>query len=178
MDWQHPDDGGSDLGYWPSYSALSPQSRAGYLRWLFDGCRRPEAPVGFVFLYFYGLERRLLQVAADPQSRSERDLLLGEVQRLLALYGRHAAVRRYLRALTDAVMAVAPGPVPTGVPVEVQPGKALPFPVKLALGRLAAQGQPVPAEYALAWWRANPTSPHLAAWRRCPTEFGELFAHL
>ncbi len=178
VDWQHPDDSGRDLVYWPSYSTLSPQARAGYLRWLCDGCQHPDAPVGFVFLYFYGLERRLLQVAADPQARPERDLLLDEIQRLLRLYGRHAAVGRYLPALTDAVMAVGHVPVTTDLPAKVQPGQGLPFPVKLALGRLVAQRQPVPAKYALAWWQADPTSPQLVAVKRCPTEFRELFAHL
>lgn len=176
VDWRRPDD--KELEYRPSYSRLSPQSRAGYLRWLFDGCQHPEAPVGFVFLYFYGLEWRLLQVAVDPQSRSERDALLAEVQRLLVLYGHHSALRRYLQGVTDVVRAVASHPLDTGELAEVALNKALPFPVKLAVGRLVTQGQPLPAEYALAWWQADPTSPHLAAFGRCPTEFRELFAHL
>ncbi|HEX2881449.1 MAG TPA: TerB N-terminal domain-containing protein, partial [Polyangiaceae bacterium] len=48
------------LGYWPSYEGLEPADRAGYLQWLRDGRSDLGAPIGFVFLFFYGLERRAL----------------------------------------------------------------------------------------------------------------------
>ena len=48
----------SQMGYWPSYSNLSKEARGSYLDWLADGRRHPEADIGYVFLFFYGLERR------------------------------------------------------------------------------------------------------------------------
>lgn len=46
------------LSYWPHYINLSPQQRYAYLSWL----RNIDEPtdMGFVFLYYYGLERHLL----------------------------------------------------------------------------------------------------------------------
>jgi hypothetical protein len=60
------DHSGSTMGYWPSYSGISPQCRAAYLDWLVRGRRNPSASIGYVFLFFYGLERRAL--ADAPRS--------------------------------------------------------------------------------------------------------------
>ncbi|HEU0165540.1 MAG TPA: TerB N-terminal domain-containing protein, partial [Thermomicrobiales bacterium] len=58
---QHQEDTlGRGLDYWPSYAGISPKERAGYLNWLATGRRNPVVSIGFVFLYFYGLERRFL----------------------------------------------------------------------------------------------------------------------
>jgi hypothetical protein len=45
------------LGYYPSYSEMTPEQRGQYLRWLCDTARPIE--IGYVFVYFYGLERHL-----------------------------------------------------------------------------------------------------------------------
>ncbi|MBI2741755.1 MAG: TerB N-terminal domain-containing protein [Rhodospirillales bacterium] len=47
------------VSYYPSYSALEPHARDGYLQWLAAGRSSPDANIGHVFLYFYGRERRL-----------------------------------------------------------------------------------------------------------------------
>lgn len=43
------------MGYWPSYSEISPSARRAYLNWLAGGRQDPEADVGYVFIFFYGL---------------------------------------------------------------------------------------------------------------------------
>ncbi len=45
------------LGYYPSYERLTPQERTAYLNWLTD----ITAPIdiGYVFIFYYGLERHL-----------------------------------------------------------------------------------------------------------------------
>ena len=53
-----PDVAGESMGYWPSYSEISPQAHAAYLSWLAGGRSDPGAYIGYVFLFFYGLERR------------------------------------------------------------------------------------------------------------------------
>jgi hypothetical protein len=45
------------LGYYPSYSEMIPEQRGLYLGWLCDTSRPIE--IGYVFVYFYGLERHL-----------------------------------------------------------------------------------------------------------------------
>ena len=47
----------SDIGYYPSYSKLSPKQRTVYLGWL-QNIRDP-IPIGYVFIFYYGLERFL-----------------------------------------------------------------------------------------------------------------------
>ncbi len=46
------------LSYFPSYSGMTPAQRGLYLRWLSDVTQ--EIDIGYVFVYFYGLERHLL----------------------------------------------------------------------------------------------------------------------
>ena len=59
LDDRWPDNEGRYLDYWPSYTSIPPASRAAYLRWLSEGRRRPDTPLGYVFLFLYGLERRI-----------------------------------------------------------------------------------------------------------------------
>jgi len=46
------------LGYYPSYAALRPEQRWVYLNWLRNVTE--EVNIGYVFIYYYGLERQLL----------------------------------------------------------------------------------------------------------------------
>lgn len=47
-----------DIGYYPSYQGLSPKQRYIYLSWLQD-VSKPVA-MGYVFIFYYGLERHLM----------------------------------------------------------------------------------------------------------------------
>jgi len=46
------------LSYFPSYSDMTPEQRGLYLRWLYDVTN--EIDIGYVFVYYYGLERHLV----------------------------------------------------------------------------------------------------------------------
>lgn len=75
------------MPYWPSYRSITPEARRAYLQWLAGGRRQP-ADAGYVFLFFYGLERRaLIDALSDPQAKAEIPAIKAEVKRLLALYG-------------------------------------------------------------------------------------------
>ncbi len=74
----------ADLGYYPSYDRISADQRRCYLEWLAAG-RNDVDPaqrsLGYVFIFFYGLERRIiLDRDRDPS-------LLEEILRLLQNYG-------------------------------------------------------------------------------------------
>ena len=69
MDRRRPDWEGRGLSYWPAYASIPSASRAAYLGWLADGRRFPAAPIGYVFLFFYGLERRTLVAAPATRRR-------------------------------------------------------------------------------------------------------------
>jgi hypothetical protein len=64
----------------PSYALLSPNQRAYYLRWMSNGRVGPLENIGFAFLFFYGLERRLLVEQQDQGP------IVEEVVRLLDTY--------------------------------------------------------------------------------------------
>ena len=74
----------SPLNYYPIYSYITPEQRAVYLGWLAAG-RSDEHPesreLGYVFIFFYGLERRLLIDKAQDQE------VVAEIVRLLHHYG-------------------------------------------------------------------------------------------
>ena len=46
------------LPYWPSYAKMTPEQKFVYLSWLRDVSQPID--IGFVFVYYYGLERQLL----------------------------------------------------------------------------------------------------------------------
>jgi len=103
---------GSAMGYWPSYSQIPPECRAAYLDWLAQGRRNPSAYIGYVFLYFYGLERRILSDASSsPDARSEFATIHGELDELLGVYGAVRENWRQRRA-SGTEHAAAPGERP------------------------------------------------------------------
>jgi uncharacterized tellurite resistance protein B-like protein len=81
------------LPYWPSYRSASPAQRSRYIEWLLQGRSDPQTEVGYVFLYFYGLERRILIDEADYREIAD------ELLRLLPIYGHSASFQRYAQGL-------------------------------------------------------------------------------
>lgn len=51
-------DSNESIGYYPTYKGLTPQQRYNYVKWLCD--TRQPVDIGYVFIFFYGLERHLL----------------------------------------------------------------------------------------------------------------------
>lgn len=76
-------DGMSKLGAYPMYQYMSPEQRRGYIDFL-AGNRDTADDIGFVFLYLYGLERRLLVDASKPGEVSDEEhrSIVGELIRL------------------------------------------------------------------------------------------------
>ena len=101
---------GVGTSYWPSYGDINPRERATYLDWLAGGRSDRRIGPGFVFLYFYGLERRFF---VDAPLDEEKRLLVAETRRLLETYGENHSVRRYLETFLDvAHIALEPGREP------------------------------------------------------------------
>ena len=88
--------GAEELPYWPTYAGASPAQRAVYLDWHASGRSDPETPIGYVFMHFYGLERRVLV------DRVDHDVVHAELKRLLAIYG---GVRQSFRGYAGALLA-------------------------------------------------------------------------
>lgn len=60
------------LGYYPSYANLKPEQRWVYLNWLQNVTE--EVDIGYVFIYYYGLERQLLTGKFDRAFNEILDL--------------------------------------------------------------------------------------------------------
>ena len=81
------------LGYYPSYSNLTPNERATYLNWL---CNiETEIEIGYVFIFYYGLERWLM-FGDDYHFKNAFELILK-----LRKYHKNASLQSYS---SEAVM--------------------------------------------------------------------------
>jgi len=171
-----PDVDGREMGYWPSYSEISPSSRAAYLDWLAAG-RPGGAHIGYVFLFFYGIERRILfDIGEMRRGDEEVQTLVAEVTRLLILYRHNRSFNRYASEFLALVRFLAPDFDYKDLdPPRAKPGSDLPFDLKIGLGSIVASGDPLPASWALSWLRLYPDTSLRTAARRCEREFDELF---
>lgn len=165
-------------GYWPSYSSISKEARKAYLNWLSEGKKNPNADIGFVFLYFYGLERRVfLDVVKDSSLEKELPDIAEEIRRLLRIYGdKSASFKRYATELLNWIEIsnfnpkLYLEPIPTFAKTW-----ELPLYLRLALGRAAIDGVPVPPALALAWVKLEPAISLRTPATRCAEEFDKLF---
>lgn len=176
-----PDWTGAGLDYWPSYAQIPATTRAAYLSWLASDRQQPLAPpIGLAFLFFYGIERRVLLDAAagDPVAQAELPELADEVRRLLTIYGESASFQRYASGLLEVIsfMAAESIDVETAQPPAMSKREwPVPLTLRVGLGEFARQRRPLPASWALAWalssFEVNLRTPAT----RCREEFATLF---
>lgn len=177
IDDRMPDYVGHHMDYWPQYSRIHPESRAAYLHWLSGDRSDPHTFIGFVFLYFYGIERRLLRDAAKGLvCRQERSELIDELHRLKDVYRKNYSFSRYVTRLLSHVWAI-----------DQQTDHTRPRPeylheeylflcgLKRALAEAADQGRPIDKKIALAWLKSYPHLSLDALTRRHPDAFEHLF---
>ncbi|MGV0028894.1 TerB N-terminal domain-containing protein [Phormidesmis priestleyi] len=174
----YPDYQGTQMSYSPSYTQMRPASRAAYLEWLSTGRRKPVA-ISYVWLFFYGLERRVfhdfLGLKTD-EYQTELDQIIAEVEQLEKLYGDRSygisgPFGHKANSFLDLCRALQSCPLYE----TLNPFEASPLAVQIALGQLLQQGRSISADWAIAWWsRLGKRQLKLAA-TRCFTEFQALF---
>ncbi len=143
---------GASMSYWPAYGSISKSARRAYLEWLASERNDPTAYIGYIFLYFYGLERRLFVDGNAEEARS----LIAEVQRLLSIYGHDNSFRSYANRLLDAASLLS-GEVSDCEPsLDLRDGFEISFRVRRHLGRKMAAGENFDAQDALIWVLALP----------------------
>ena len=166
------------MGYWPSYAEASPEERRAYLNWLSEGRSNPDCDIGYVFLFFYGLERRVtVDSRSNPATRNDWPAIIVELRRLLAIYGeKSGSFSRYAGELLSWIELDGKSSQLYKQPVPDFPRiYELPPYLRLALGQAAVDRAPLPAHLALAWIRLNPECYLRTAATRCPNEFERLF---
>ncbi|QEI05918.1 hypothetical protein FXN63_08730 [Pigmentiphaga aceris] len=167
-----------DLGSWPSYSNISPMARRAYLNWLAGGRSDPAANVGYVYLFFYGLERRaLIDITNEPESRNDWPIIIKEVWRLLGIYGGKspafsASASQLLNWLLvcERPSKIYKNPVPP-----FPKTSELPLYIRFALGNAVVDGVPIPDHLALAWAKLDPDVHLRTPAIRCADKFDTLF---
>lgn len=161
---------GENLGYWPNYSTISPANRATYLNWLATGRNNSNYGVGYLFLYFYGLERRFF---VDGQNSDAAELIT-EVVRLRDMYSENRSAQRYLGDFLDVAM-LAEHSLGRIKPVFVTSQWEVPKSIKFAIGVKIAQGKAIDAEWLLSWFLTHPDRNLRTPAERCKDEFLALF---
>lgn len=166
----------SSLGYWPSYSSLSPDARGAYLSWLASDRRDSSCPVGYVFIYLYGLERKALVDSRDGNTPDAEFLtLFNEVCRLRSVFIENRSFRNYSSQLLEAMSIMRPqvGLVPSPGSDSDYSNGGMQF--KLTLAKAVDAGVPVSADLALTWITNHTEYALRTPARRCVKEFAALF---
>lgn len=150
---------------------LEPAARLSYLNWLAGGRKDPNIYIGYVFLFFYGLERRLML----DEPGAEAGALVDEVRRLLGIYGDNRSFRRYAQTLLSAAKAKLTLPV-SWPPLSFSKSNwQLPLDLLVNIGRVVANGEGLTAEQMLNWYNSHPDKRLPIVAPRCPEEFLTLF---
>lgn len=162
------------LGYWPKFISLSPKCRGAYLSWLSGSRADPGTPLGYVFIYFYGLERRVtVDSVRKGVDDSEFKSLFDEILRLRDVYGSSRSFLNYSTRLLEIMCLIRPQVV-SHPELEKSPQRnSLLFKHRLAM--TVSEEKPVPAELALAWIQFYPEYNLKKPARRCADEFSQLF---
>ncbi|MEO3998899.1 TerB N-terminal domain-containing protein [Mesorhizobium sp. CAU 1732] len=163
---------GRTLPYWPSYQSISPTARRTYLQWLTAGRNDPSIGIGYVFIFFYGLERRLFVDGA----KDEAAVLIEEVRRLLALHGENYSFKSYATKFLDAAELVrGPDIYRPALSPDLRNGYEMPLSVRLYLGRKLASKEPFDSRDSLLWVLSLPDTNLRTPATRCFEELVELW---
>lgn len=169
------------LGYWPSYSSVSSGCRGAYLKWLSSDRSNPNVPLGYVFIYLYGLERRVVIDNSESDIKGkvssydlpELCLIFDEVKRLRSIYGSSNSFYRYSTRLLEliSIFALAQG---KELELEIEDSvnsHLFRFKVALEVGK----ERPLPSPLAFDWINNHPEYRLKTPARRCFDLFKQLF---
>ena len=165
----------SSLGYWPSFSSLSPEARGAYVSWLASDRCDSSCPIGYVFIYLYGLERKAIADSRDGNfPDTEFRNLFNEVGRLRSVFNENRSFRGYSTQLLEAMSILRPDMNLAADPAR-ESGFSNGMQFKLALAKTVHEGMPVSAELALTWVINHTEYALRTPARRCAKEFAALF---
>lgn len=161
------------LGYWPEYSRMTPNQRANYLHWMASGRKAPLNDIGYVFIFFYGLERRVLVDGADVRP------IVTEVLRLLSTYSFSGSFNSYA---SNFLAYIAAKGGTDRLAENWFNTLAEPFfriggdPMSFALAWLHMHQRPLSPKLAYLLALHDVRFPNSVVVQRLPEQFGQLFA--
>lgn len=167
-----------EIGYWPSYAALSPSNRACYLDWLESGRTDEKIDTGLLFVFFYGLERRALdELLPATEWSAKLDEIRAETRRLLAIHQESGSFQGYAGSFLeflDCYEAHLTGAKPKLPAESFLRGRLSPN-LQMGLGQFVRAQEPIPAEWAFVWAKCVPLLTPRTPARRCKEEFEKMF---
>lgn len=167
------------VGYYPSYERLTPKQRGFYIQWLAGGRVADYEDQWCLFLFLYGIEKRLLSEIDPTKGTDEILSLYREVDRLrLRFSHRHSFwqyAHRFLDLLDALLISLGVVPPERAAGTESLGVMRVPTLFELEAAAAAKHGLPISAEVALAIVRTHPASRLRTPARRCADEFNQLF---
>lgn len=162
------------LGYWPSYNRLSRQCRGAYLDWLATDRSAENTPIGFVFLYFYGLERFVIENGKDDKvAVGQFSDIFDEVLRLHKVFVSSRSFAGYSANFLEFMYLLKPELFKSKKYILPKTRHSLLF--KLRLSEQVIATERVSDELALEWIKNTDQYNLKTAARRCDVEFDSLF---
>jgi tellurite resistance protein len=164
----------ASLGYWPSYVTLTERCRGAYLDWLASERNNPDTPIGYVFIYFYGLERRIIENKTNENvSDQEFMSIFDEVLRLNKIFSNNRSFKAYSANLLELIILLRPSALEHRMEEIPEKSNALSFKIKLA--KTVSSGQRVGGDLAFEWLKNTLEYSLKMPARRCSEEFKMLF---
>lgn len=143
---ENVDSSSSLMTYWPDYKTISAQARRGYVQWLAEGRCDPRADIGYVFIFFYGLERRaLIDTGDDQEAIDDLPDIIEAVEHLLGIYGSNSSLRGYAESFLDYLghSQVDEKLYLHSPPVTSAARSSMPMGLRVGLGQMAINQYPV-----------------------------------
>ncbi|MCU0569264.1 MAG: TerB N-terminal domain-containing protein, partial [Oculatellaceae cyanobacterium Prado106] len=169
-----------------SYSEFTALERGAYLHWLASGRRTPEVDWNFVWLFFYGLERRVFYdylcdfraFQQDVAKQAELSQIMAEVEDLQQFYGDRPSFPTILQTKFTQFLLLGrllQHPHPSLLADDPDPLQ-MPLPhLLVALGEKMASGEAIAPDWAFAWYTRLSSNRLKGSVSRCPDEFQTLF---
>ena len=162
------------LGYWPSYGSLSKECRGAYLDWLATDRDMKNSPIGFVFIYFNGLERFVIENSKEIESnRIHFEHIYNEVLRLNQSFSSSRSFYSYSSNFLELMYLLKPDFFESRKNELPPTRQSLLFKSRLAEQVVATQT--VDELLALEWIKNTEQYSLRTAARRCEVEFDSLF---
>lgn len=162
------------LGYWASFQHISPKCRGAYIDWLASNRDMLDVPIGYLFIYFYGLERRIIKDCKEGLvSDEEYAEACEEVLRLNSTFRKNYSFNNYSRGLLEYVSIMHPS-IFCLHDNEIE-GSIYSNLFKVKLARIVKDKKPINSELAYKWIKNHPDYNLRTPARRCPEEFKFLF---
>ncbi len=168
---------GNTMPYWPNYTEIGPRARGTYLDWLAGGRSDRRIGAGYVFLFFYGMERRLF--VDEPPAEESRQIVT-EIERLLGLYGENNSIRRYFGTFLETARIINNRAIGADFePCFERTNYELPLDLRVVIGQKLKLGERLSADWVLSWYMLHPETrvrmPMKRAFPECRALFNVLF---